>query len=251
LQRAIDSVNRQTHSNVEVVVFDNCSDKPITESQLNSRFPLKVSRSTTFHRKPIVLNLALRACTGDFISYLDDDDEILPDKFADQLAVFNNSPEVSMVYGDTQQRLPDGTTIISSGPPSLEAYLRHAHIHPNAIMLRRGVLDNLQFDERMTTYEDVMFIAQAIKQYQVRHVKKIHAVWYRDRRPDQLTNRNYRRSYENRKRLYEYFAADIANSRILNHFFHRKLLVLSLFFLDLRQTIHSLKALSLRTRIAT
>jgi glycosyltransferase involved in cell wall biosynthesis len=244
-------VNRQTHNNVEIVVFDNCSEKPISADELRSRLPLKVSRSTTFQRKPIVLNLALRSCTGDFISYLDDDDEILPGKFTDQLAVFHDSPDVSMVYGDTQQRLPDGTTILSSGPPSLEGYLRHAHIHPNAIMLRRRVLDQLHFDERMTTYEDIMFIAQVLKQYQVRHVEKIHAVWYRDGRPDQLTRRNYRRSYENRKRLCECFAAEIAKSSQLNKFFHRKMLVLSLLFLDIPGAFRSLKALTSRTQVAT
>jgi glycosyltransferase involved in cell wall biosynthesis len=247
LQRAVDSVSAQTHSNVEVVVFDNCSDHPIDPDRLNSRFPLQVLRSEKPHRKPIVLNLALHSCTGDFISYLDDDDEILADKFADQLSAFAKYPEVEMVYSDTRQCLHDGTTIVSSGPPSLEAYLRHAHSHPNAIMLRRRTLETISFDERMTTYEDIMFIAQVLKHHQVHHIEKIHAVWYRDGRPDQLTKRNYRRSYENRKRLCERFATEIDDSTLLRRFYHRKMLLLSLMFLDIPQALHSLKALSSRT----
>lgn len=244
LQRALDSINRQTHSEIEIVIFDNCSDTPIAETQLNSRFPLKVVRSETFHGKPVALNLALRSCTGEFISYLDDDDEIVADKFADQLAIFSKSADVDMVYGDTEQRLHDGKTILSCGPPSLELYLRHAHIHPNAIMLRRRVLETLSFDERMTTYEDVMFIAQVLKLHLVCHIEKTHAIWYRDRRPDQLSNRNYRRSYENRKRLCESFQDEIAGSVILKTFFHRKMLVLSLMFLDFPQAVKSLRLLA-------
>jgi len=243
LQRAIDSVNRQTYSDVEIVVFDNGSETPISATQLTSTFPVKILRSETFHLKPTALNLALQSCSGDFISYLDDDDEILPEKFADQLSVFADFPDVDMVYGDTEQRLHDGSKIPSSGPPSLELYLRHAHIHPNAIVLRRRVLECLRFDERMTTYEGVMFIGQVLRKHQVRHVEKLHAIWYRDRRPDQLTNRNYRRSYENRKRLCECFAAEIAGSAMLRNFFHRKVLILSLMFADLPQAFHSLRAL--------
>jgi len=148
-----------------------------------------------------------------------------------------------MVYGNTEHRSHDGSKFISSGPPVLSSYLLHRYIHPGSFTVHRRVLDAISFDERMTTFEDVMFIGRVLRQFKVEHVDRVHAIWYRDKRPDQMTNRNYRRSYENWKRLCVEFRPELLADRELKRFYFRKMLMLSLMFFDVRQAIVSLKAL--------
>lgn len=243
LQRAIDSVNRQGHASTEILIFDNRSDIPIQLADLRSALPVKIVRSEAMECKPIALNRMLDACSGDFICYLDDDDEYTDRKFADALAAMRRLPHVAMVYGNTQHRSADGNSITARGPATLESFLRWRHIHINSVMIRRRVLDHVKFDERMKTFEDVKFIGQVIRDWPVEHIDEVHAIWYRDKRPDQLTNRNYRRSLSNWKLLCAEFSVEIHQHRALKTFYYKKLLLLSLMLLDVSTAVLSVKKL--------
>jgi glycosyltransferase involved in cell wall biosynthesis len=246
LQRAIDSVNAQTYPTIEIVVFDNCSDKPIEARDVRSRLPLRIVRSEIFERLPVSRNKALAACQGSYIAYLDDDDEYTPSKIGDQKAVFERFPDTEMVYGNTEHRSIDGSTFVAYGPPSLNEYLRDRHIHPNSFTIRREVLNSIAFDPEMTTFEDVKFIGTVLRHYKVEHVDSVHAIWYRDGRPDQMTNKNYRRSYENWKRLCEEFRPEILARADLRRFYFTKMLLLSLRFMDAPEAVRSISGLLAR-----
>lgn len=245
LQRAVDSINAQIYPEIEIVVFDNRSDKPIEPQDIRSRLPVKIVRSETFERLPVSRNRALAACAGSYIAYLDDDDEYTPLKLEDQMAVFRQSPEIDMVYGDTEHRAEDGSTYQSSGPPLLHEYLLHRFIHPNSFTIRREVLNSIAFDPKMTTFEDVKFIGNILRRFKVQHVDRVHAIWYRDGRPDQMTNKNYRRSYENWKRLCAEFRPELVSRTDLRKFYFKKMLLLSLRYMDAPEAARSLSGLLL------
>jgi glycosyltransferase involved in cell wall biosynthesis len=243
LQRAVDSVNAQTYPDIEIIVFDNCSDQPIAAQDIRSKLPLTIVRSETFERLPVSRNRALAACNGSYIAYLDDDDEYTPQKIGDQVAVFERSAEIDMVYGNTEHRSGDGSSFVSSGPALLNDYLLYRHIHPNSFTLRRKVLDSIAFDPKMTTFEDVKFIGTVLRHHKVEHVDRVHAIWYRDGRPDQMTNKNYRRSYENWKRLCDEFRPEIVARPDLRQFYFKKMLLLSLRFMDAPEAARSISGL--------
>jgi glycosyltransferase involved in cell wall biosynthesis len=245
LQRAIDSVNAQSYPEIEIVVFDNCSDHPIAAADLRSRLPLTIVRSETFERLPVSRNRALAACKGSYIAYLDDDDEYTPRKIGDQKEIFDQYPDVDMVYGNTEHRSSDGSVFVSSGPALLNDYLLYRHIHPNSFTIRRRVLDSIAFDPQMTTFEDVKFLGTVLRHCRVRHVDRVHAIWYRDGRPDQMTNKNYRRSYENWKRLCQEFRPELLARADLRKFYFKKMLLLSLRYLDAPEAARSLSGLLL------
>jgi glycosyltransferase involved in cell wall biosynthesis len=242
LQRAIDSVNAQTYSNVEIVVFDNFSDKPILLTELVSRVPLKIVRSEVFERASVSRNKALRSCDGAYIAYLDDDDEYTPKKFSDQIAAFQRTPDVKMVYGNTEHRSQGGSSI-SSGPANITTFLRYRHIHPNSCTIRREVLDTVSFNAEMTTFEDVMFFADILRVHKVEHVDEVHSIWNRDGRPDQLTNKNYRRAFLNWKVLCEKLRPELMQNVDLKRFYFKKMFILSVRFFEVRQALVSLRAL--------
>lgn len=246
LQRAVDSVNAQTYPGIEIIVFDNFSDPPIAARDIASRLPLKIVRSETFERLPVSRNTALAACNGSYIAYLDDDDEYTPQKIGDHKSVFDRSPDVDMVYGNTEHRASDGSSLVSSGRPSLNDYLLYRHIHPNSFTIRRRILDSISFDPNMTTFEDVKFIGTVLRLCKVDHVDRVHAIWYRDGRPDQMTNKNYRRSYENWKRLCEEFRPELLANASLRRFYFKKMFLLSLRYLDAPEAASSIRGLLFR-----
>lgn len=239
LQRAIDSVCAQNYPNIEIVVFDNFSDEPILKSELESTLPLVVVRSTRMEPLPVSRNRGVEAASGSLIAFLDDDDEYLPGRIGEQVAALAKSPRSALAYGNTEQRLANGTVSVGSGPPDLHQYLRWRHIQSTAFTVRRNVFERSPFDPRMTTFEDVHFIGRILRNYEATHVNRSHAIWYRDNRPDQLTNPNWRRAYENWQRLCVEFALEIDSSKELRRFYHGKMLLLAARYADFRQVWQS------------
>jgi len=92
LQRAIESSLKQTYRNIEVIVIDDNSNyNPLTiiEGFKDNRikyYKNSVNRGSVFSR-----NRGLSICSGDYVNFLDDDDEILPQKIEFQVAKFKES----------------------------------------------------------------------------------------------------------------------------------------------------------------
>ncbi len=92
LQRAIGSTLNQTYKNLEIIIIDDFSTQDISavvnEFQDNriKYFKNSTNRGSVFSR-----NRGLSICSGDYVNFLDDDDEILPQKIEFQLAKFRDS----------------------------------------------------------------------------------------------------------------------------------------------------------------
>jgi glycosyltransferase involved in cell wall biosynthesis len=235
LQRAINSVCAQDYPNIEIVVFDNFSNEPILAEELISSVPLIVVRSKQMEPLPVSRNRGVEAASGSLLAFLDDDDEFLPGRIGEQVDALAKSPCSVLAYGNTEQRLADGSVIIGSGPPDLHHYLRWRHIQSTAFTIRRDCFENSPFDPRMTTYEDVHFIGRILRNHEATHVDQTHSIWYRDDRPDQLTNSNWRRAYLNWQRLCVEFDHEIGSSKQLRRFYHGKMLLLAARYADFRQ----------------
>ncbi len=99
LERAINTVVSQSYSNIEIIVVD--------DNGKNTEFQLKtqkvIERNTTLEVSYIVLNENKGGCfarnsgidvaKGEFIAFLDDDDEWLEDKIEEQVAQFTRGSE--------------------------------------------------------------------------------------------------------------------------------------------------------------
>src|SRR5689334_11104867 len=85
LRRAIESVLavRRDGFDIEVIVADDASTDETP--QIASVYPLKYARSSAPGGASAARNLGLSNVSGDFVAFLDDDDEWLPDNIAPQL----------------------------------------------------------------------------------------------------------------------------------------------------------------------
>ena len=94
VRRAIGSVLAQSYANFEVIVIDNASsDKTaeVVDSIVDAR--LKFIRHDVNKGPAASRNTGLRNSRGDYITFLDSDDEWLPQKLACQLDVFKEEGE--------------------------------------------------------------------------------------------------------------------------------------------------------------
>jgi glycosyltransferase involved in cell wall biosynthesis len=103
LADAVESVFAQTYSAIECIVIDDGSTDHTNEliQGLFKLHPgLKTARKTNGGPSS-ARNMGLRESSGDFISFLDDDDVFLPDKIERQVAFLEAHPDVGLVYSDS------------------------------------------------------------------------------------------------------------------------------------------------------
>ena len=98
--RAIQSVLDQTYRNFEIIVIDDASTDD-TQHVVES-FTDKRIRFIKHHENsggPAARNSGIRAARGEYVAFLDSDDEWLPNKLDKQIALFEeSSPSVGVVY---------------------------------------------------------------------------------------------------------------------------------------------------------
>lgn len=162
LPRAIDSVLRQTHADLELLVVDDGStdDTPAVMESLNDP-RIRFLRQPENRGVAAARNRGLRAARGDFIAFLDSDDEWLPDKLERQLARFAALPEeVGLLYTGVE-------TIAADGHRSIQAPEARGDVYPQLLlrnkvhgggsnaMIRRCVIATVGFfDETLPAIED-------------------------------------------------------------------------------------------------
>jgi glycosyltransferase involved in cell wall biosynthesis len=228
--RAIDSIRAQDHDDLDLVVVDNASATPIALP--NAR----VIRTGSPVGAAVARNIALDHADGDVVCFLDDDDFWLPDKLADIVATFSADPDLDFCYADTVHIGPDGRELmVSRGPCDVRTFLRRRHIHLNALALRRSAAAHYRFNPGMLKYSDVEFVGRIVRDLRGHPIRARHAVWNRDGRPDQLTQKNFRRSWLSWKILCTVFDPQIRQCADLRRYYHRRMALLSLMFLDVRQ----------------
>lgn len=109
---------------------------------------------------PAARNAGIRASHAPFVTFLDADDRILPEKLALQLAAFEAHPDVGLVYtgwhyiDECGGRLPQRGRSLHEGDVFPDLILGNL-IHPHTAVVRRDLVERVAgFDETLTSVED-------------------------------------------------------------------------------------------------
>jgi glycosyltransferase involved in cell wall biosynthesis len=151
LGSSIDSVLAQDLSEIEVIVVDDGSTDD-TASVIEPYLSRIRYIRTSNNGPAIARNIGMRAATGKYVSYLDDDDLYYPFKSRIQCAVLDAHPEIGMVYSDFSAFDDNGYFD--------ERHLREYH---KSAYLRGGLTYDSIFDEilPLSNYADAMTPADA------------------------------------------------------------------------------------------
>ena len=107
---AIDSGLAQTHAHCEIIVVDDGSDDD-TIPYLRRKYGERIRLFSQKNQGPgIARNRGIAEARGEFIHFLDADDQLLPENVAACLAIFRQRPNISVVYSHYQFVAPDGVT---------------------------------------------------------------------------------------------------------------------------------------------
>jgi len=119
LRRAIISALNQTVRDIEVIVVDDGSDPPVALAGRDSR--VRLIRNAQSVGVCAARNVGLEAAVGDYVTFLDDDDELAPLMVAENLNVIQGSrlPAPIAAMGAVEVRDPNDQLVSRHvNPPS-------------------------------------------------------------------------------------------------------------------------------------
>lgn len=165
---AIESIYAQTYGNWEIIFLDNASTDNTASIAANFDARLRYFRNPECVPLGRARNLALQKASGDYIAFLDSDDIWLPHKLEKQMDLFQNRPELGLVFGDTELHYQDTgvrTTYFKSHgykPPRgriFRSLLNHYSIPMLTAVIRTAVLATMDhwFDESYQVCDDFDF----------------------------------------------------------------------------------------------
>ena len=188
LPRAVHSILVQTLTEYEIIIVDDASTdhtQKVIAAFNDSR--IRSFRHETNRGHSAALNTGIDQAKGEYIAFLDDDDELTPTSLADRLAVFELvSPHVALVYGyknvlnDSSGELKAGRRLVLNGAEAFEFTLTGMNIAPTSTLLVQTFAANDVggFDERLVAGNDSYFISSISQKYQIAALPKVTTIYH-------------------------------------------------------------------------
>ena len=166
IKRAVDSVINQTRVADEIIIVDDGSSDRTTQTVEDNygskvRCIRQVNGGVASAR-----NRGIRESTGNWIAFLDADDEWLPDKIAAQMNILEENPHLSWCAGNSRN-IQGGVAISARSVASTQSFLVSAcavqyfkvalagfTLQIGSFVIARHLLDDPQFEIRRVDFED-------------------------------------------------------------------------------------------------
>ena len=179
LGRALDSAAAQTWDNLEIVVVAACGTRHRPLPEAHRGRPLRFVMPAMALDRPRAANACLDAAQGEWLNFLDDDDELLPEHVATLLAAPRRDNE-RVIYSRAVIHDPDGKPTGHCGVAGFHAQLYFQNrSHPAATMFHRSLVDEgVRFDEAFPIFEDRDFMINCATRGPFRFVDAVTCVWH-------------------------------------------------------------------------
>jgi len=180
LQRALQSAAKQTWPNLEIVVVAACgrSHRALPDSFLGR--PLRLVYPDPDRRlpRPEAANACLEAARGEWLNFLDDDDELLPEHLTTLLSAPRPNNE-RIVYSRAQVHDAEGRLTGHCGGAGFRiAFYYENLMTPNCTLIHRSLIDaGVRFDPAFTIYEDHDFFIACAARTQLVFVDAATCIW--------------------------------------------------------------------------
>lgn len=214
LGRAIKSVLNQSYQNFELLIVDAASFDETCK--VVDTFPdrrIKYLKLEERVRKSRAINEAIGVMKGDYLTILDDDDELFPHMLQEEVNALYNTPDnIGFVFGMAKV-FRNGR--ISTFPRRIypkKADFYKAQLHSTAISLWGTLIKKVCFknvgllNEELVLGEDWEFMLRLLKQYDYKYVSSpVYKANYHDPSNVSHVSLNLIKNYSERIRSYKIF----------------------------------------------
>jgi glycosyltransferase involved in cell wall biosynthesis len=212
--RAVRSALAQTHQHLEIVVVIDGPDGPTVEAlsaidDPNFRY-VELQKSVGGSE---ARNVGVREASGDWIAFLDDDDEWMPTKIAKQIALATSAPHsdhqviACRVIGRTPGRdYVWPTRLPADGEPLSEYVLARnswfrgeGQLQTSMLLASRELMLTVPFTAGLPKHQDTDWYVRigALNDVSIRFVDEPLAIWYlEENRPTIVRSADWKRSFD-------------------------------------------------------
>jgi len=183
LKRALCSIFNQTHPVNEVIVVDDGStdgtDELIHKDFPDVRYFYQENKGVSAAR-----NLGLKKARGNWVAFLDSDDEWLPKKLELQIKMLHEHPEYRFVHTDeiwirNGQRINQMKKHTKYGGNIFEKCLPRCIVSPSSALIHSSVFHELgNFDEKLPACEDYDLWLRICAKYHVLYLEQALIIKY-------------------------------------------------------------------------
>ena len=193
LKNAINSVVNQTYKNWELIIIDDASEDEtsniVSDYGKNKikYYYNEISKGGSGSR-----NVGIAVSKGEFIAFLDDDDEWFPEKLEKQLPLFNDK-KVGLVYSGVKlvflnYNLSYETTPNKRGNAYKDVLVKNYIGGTISVILRKNILpDSKWFDENIPARQDYDLWIRVTKICKVNFVTEPLAIAYYRNKIDRIS----------------------------------------------------------------
>ena len=176
LGEAIESVLVQTHEDYEIVVVDDGST--IDVSSVVAPYMARIKYVSQAHKGlSAARNTGIENSSGEFLTFLDDDDLFEPRKLEVQVAILENNPDIGFVYSDChefsiEEKKEPWLNLAVGRDRSRDEFSKLFFLNPNirvpTVLIRRECFEDVGlFDESLEQHEDGDMLLRIALRWQV------------------------------------------------------------------------------------
>lgn len=180
IKRSVCSVLNQTHSDLEVIVVDDCSTdnteeivKSIKDKRV-SYIKIEKNRGANYCR-----NMGITMAKGEYIAFQDSDDEWLPEKLEKQLKYMKETSAdfcfclQKRMFGRKKYYFPRKNFHLPTKREDVARILfKGGFISTQAIILKKEVAENVKFDDSLPRFQDWDFAIRVAEKYKICFLKE-------------------------------------------------------------------------------
>ncbi|MGR9115156.1 MAG: glycosyltransferase family 2 protein [Gammaproteobacteria bacterium] len=183
LRRAVTSVMAQTYPATEVIVVDDGSCDA-SAAMIKSEFPEAIYLFQPNRGVSAARNAGIQRATGHWLAFLDSDDEWLPEKLANQLALLKANPELKVCHTE-EIWIRHGRRVNAMKKHSKKGGWIFKHclplcaMSPSAIIIHHSVFDTIGlFNTELPACEDYDLWLRITAQYPVAYIDEPQILKY-------------------------------------------------------------------------
>lgn len=189
VRAAIESVLGQSYGNLELLAIDDCSTdgtwEVLSSIQDERMRPLRMPENGGAYA---ARNFAIEHARGDYLAFIDDDDEWLPAKLDKQMPLMLASDQPGLVHSAVIDCFPGGERkprVLHRRANDYNELLCQDRIATSTVVLRRAAIDKVgQFDTSFRAFGDWEMWTRVAREFPVQSVNEPLALIHL--RPDSI-----------------------------------------------------------------